>query len=158
MPFKQTSWLFCIASLLVGCAASKPSPSVKFVREDVAPITSADPCATRLQDISGDLLLYYSVNHHLPQSLDELANLPDVGEIPPLVCPVSHQPYIYNRVGIPLPEQHSRIVLYDPTPAHSGFRWGITLSPSEAGKPLIMKVVALHESVFQSQAPQSQGQ
>jgi hypothetical protein len=144
--------LFCIASLLVGCAGSaKPQPSVRFVDQNIAPITNTDPCATRLQDISGDLLLYYAANHHLPEQLDELTNLPDVGEVPPFVCPVSHQPYIYNRAGIPLPEQDSRIVLYDATPAHSGLRWGIIVNTPEAGRPLVMKVIALRESLFQSQ-------
>ncbi|HMB94788.1 MAG TPA: hypothetical protein VKK61_01985, partial [Tepidisphaeraceae bacterium] len=88
------------------------------------------------------------VNHHLPAQLSELADLPDVGTLPEFICPVSHQPYIYDRAGIPLPEQQSRIVLYDATPAHSGLRWGIALNQPQAGKAIIMKVIALRESIF----------
>ena len=145
--------LFCIALLIVGCAAPSkpPQPTVNFVRQDTAPISNTDACAMRMQDICGDLLLYYAENHHMPEQLDELANVPDIGEVPPFVCPVSHQPYIYDRAGIMLPEQQSRVVLYDATPAHSGMRWGITVSDPQAGKPVIMKVIALREAYFASQ-------
>jgi hypothetical protein len=155
MLLKHSHGALCITLILVGCAAStKPAPIARLGEQNNAPITSADACATRLQDISGDLLLYYAINHHLPQTLDELSDLPDIGQVPPLVCPVSHQPYIYDRVGIPLPGQDSRIVLYDATPAHSGYRWGITVSTPQAGKPLVMKVIALSESIFTSQSKQ----
>ena len=149
---KRLAGLLVLALLTSACSESKKPPSnIKLVRKDIAPITNTDPCATRLQDISGDLLLYYAMNHHLPQQLSELAQLPDIGPLPEFVCPVSHQPYIYQRQGIPLPEQQSRIVLYDATPAHSGLRWAITMNDPQAGQSIIMKVIALRDSYFTSQ-------
>src|SRR5450432_971101 len=130
---KRLDCLLCLAALMLGCSSS-PAPSGKIVKQETAAISNTDPCATRMQDICGDLLLYYAVNHHLPAQLSELADLPDVGTLPEFICPVSHQPYIYDRAGIPLPEQQSRIVLYDATPAHSGLRWGIALNQPQAGK------------------------
>src|SRR4051812_10374522 len=43
---------------------------------DVAPITNTDACASHLHQICGPLLLYYHLNHHLPENLDELRAVP----------------------------------------------------------------------------------
>jgi hypothetical protein len=142
-------FLVC-AALVYGCTASPP-PRAKSNpnKPNSAAITNTDACATRLQDISGDLLLYYATYRHLPNEMGELENVPGL-EMPELVCPVSHRPYIYDRVGVFLPRQQTRVILYDPTPAHSGFRWAISASEPQAGKPLIMKVIAVPESDFTS--------
>ena len=45
-------------------------------KQDINTISNTDPCAMRLHDICGALLLYYQQNHTLPKRLDDLANSP----------------------------------------------------------------------------------
>ena len=122
----------------------------KSTRQTGAPaISNTDPCAMRLHDICGALLLYYQQNHTLPKSLDELANSPLLEGSQALVCPVSKQPYLYNPVGITNAESRARLICYDPTPAHAGCRWAITITePAQENGPLVTKVIGLPESHF----------
>src|SRR5688500_14109954 len=50
-------------------------------------ITNTDPCATRLHDISGALLLYYARNNDLPPALADLQGTPGVDGPASFECP-----------------------------------------------------------------------
>lgn len=141
------SLLICAALAGFSCTAprkSQASPSD-------APITNTDPCATRLHDLCGPLLLYYATHRQLPPQLEELRSVSGLESAVELVCPVSGRPYLYNPQGILLPEQQARVVIYDPLPSHSGMRWGISIIEPSGPGPLITKVIALPESVFRFQ-------
>ena len=90
--------------ILVGCQTSTPD-----IPESGSVI---DPCADRLHDISGHLLLNYSLNQRLLQTLDDLRAASGQAEAPPLVCPVSGKPYIYRPEGLQVSGQVGRLVLY----------------------------------------------
>ena len=101
----------------------------------------------RLHDLCGPLLMYYRLHQALPQRLAELKEMPSFGADVELTCPVSKQPYVYNAFGLPSPDKSERVIIYDATPAHSGFRWAVSIiEPKDANAPLITKVIALPES------------
>lgn len=117
-------------------------------KEGVNAISNTDPCASRLHDICEPLLLYYLKNNRLPARLEELRDLPGFEQIE-LTCPVSRQNYLYNPVGITTAESRARIICYDPTPAHAGCRWAISIiEPQDSNGPLVTKVIGLPESHF----------
>ncbi|MEP0842766.1 MAG: hypothetical protein HRF43_08645 [Phycisphaerae bacterium] len=117
-----------------------------------APITNTDPCATRLHDICGPLLLYYARRHQLPARLEELSGVPGFEEIKDFTCPVSGRPYVYDPAGTISSAPPSRVILYDPAPSHSGLRWAVSIIEPEGDGPLVTKVIALQESYFTRRA------
>lgn len=139
-------WITAVSA--AGCAQQSAGPAARkgpsTGPSGVTPITNTDPCASRLHDLCGPLLLYYSAEGHLPERLDELAQVG--GQAGPLVCPASGRPYVYNPNGLPGPEAGTRVIIYDPLPSHSGVRWGISIRAGGEGEPLIAKVIALPES------------
>jgi hypothetical protein len=134
-----------LLSVAIGCATTPSQPSRKAPpassKPSPAPNLDTDPCATRLHEISGLLLLYYGKQHHLPQTLADLADTPGFSAVGALACPTSHQPYTYNPDGIQIPSVPGTVVVYDPVPIHAGYRWAIIVVPSDG--PLITKVIAL---------------
>jgi hypothetical protein len=153
--------LVCLLAVAPGCGDSKPAPrTTPQPRLDgappaaQAPISNTDPCAMRLHDLCGPLLMYYRLHQALPQRLAELKEMPSFGADVELTCPVSKQPYVYNAFGLPSPDKSERVIIYDATPAHSGFRWAVSIiEPKDANAPLITKVIALPESQFQLNIP-----
>ena len=138
-----------VLALLIGCAGSKTQLAPRAsTRPLQAPISNTDPCATRLHDLCGPLLLYYATHHKLPARAEELLAVPGFDIAKELVCPVSQKQYIYNSAGIPTPGRGGRIILFDPTPAHSGQRWAIAIQEITGDQPLVAKVIALPESFF----------
>lgn len=133
---------------VAGCANTGGKPATKPADKTTPTVTANDPCANRLQDLSGGLLLFYLEKGRLPDSLEEMERLPGNDDLEDPVCPVSGKAYVYVADGIFLPEQHTRVIVYDATPAHPGFRWAITIGNPEPGKPLITKVIGLPESTF----------
>lgn len=131
-------------AVTVGCASNASNPR----KPAVAPISNTDPCATKLHDVSGAFLLYYRANNRLPNSLAELENLPGDEAIGNAACPASGKPYVYTATGIYMVERGQRVILYDATPAHSGYRWAITVLEPVPDEPLQTRVVALPESFF----------
>jgi hypothetical protein len=126
-----------LAMVAGGCQTSTPSarrPSAKI-----------DPCAERLHDICGRLLLYYRGNGKLPVALADMKGL-DSGALPPLVCPLSDKPYIYRKDGLRVTGRPGLLVLYDAEPVHSGMRWGISVETASEGQPLTGRVVLLPDS------------
>jgi hypothetical protein len=135
-------------------APDKPSAKVEQTRPNPTPVDpgmpvlTGDPCANRLHDICGALLLYYAANHHLPEKLDELARLPGFEHVNEFTCPVSKQPYVYNPVGILDIEKNTRVIIYDPAPTHRGTRAAISVVEPKGNEALVTKVVGLPESWF----------
>jgi hypothetical protein len=101
-----------------------------------------DACADRLHDISGQLLLCYSRNGQLPKRLEDLAEM-GTGIVPPLACPVSGKPYVYDRQGLAIPKSDKKILVHDPLPCHTGKRWAVVADAVEADKPLVCRVVLM---------------
>ena len=128
-------WL-AIAALAAGCKTSDRTsypvrkPSVKI-----------DPCAERLHDVCGQLLLYHSIHKRLPKTLEELKASDSATT--PLVCPTSGEFYIYNSKGLQISDQLGRLVLYDARASHSGMRWGILVGDADSRKPLQTRVILL---------------
>ena len=107
----------------------------------------------RLHDLSGALLSYYAVHYEFPAELSDLAGQTWGPALPPLVCPVSQLPYIYDPEGFLLPERSARILVHDAAPVHSRLRWAVTVEePGEDGLPAT-KVLALPESFFLLRPP-----
>ena len=97
------------------------------------------------------MLLYYAIHHNLPEHLDELKPLANPGTDTSFTCPVSHRPYVYVPGGLTVPSSQQRyLILYDPTPAHNGFHWGITAAPPAPGQPLATWITPLTVRVLQA--------
>ena len=105
------------------------------------------PCADRLHQIAGHLLLYYSQKGKLPPTLAELQTETEgPGDLPPLVCPVSGKPYSYNPDGEDLPNRRGRVLVYDSEPTHVGRRWGLVTPTETPGKgPFATRILLLPE-------------
>ena len=125
-----------VAALAIGCHTTAPEPS--------QPSIQLDPCAERLHDLCGHLLLYCSVHKKLPPTLEELAATSSPASAP-LVCPLSKKPYVYDPVGLPIEGRPGRLVLYDPEPTHSGMRWGILAAAPTEGGLITANVILLSE-------------
>lgn len=125
------------AALAAGCETSAGAVRTR-------PPTVNDPCAERLHDLCGRILLLYSASGDLPETLEALARV-GAGPLPPLVCPSSGQPYIYNREGVRIKGRAGRLVLYDPAPSHTGMRWAVFVETGEGSRPLTTRVVLLPE-------------
>ena len=120
--------------LLTGCASAPRGAS-----KPRALNSNTDPCAVRLHEMCGPLLLYFAQNHMLPEDPSILAD--------DFTCPVSHQRYVYNRDGFPAPRDSSlRVIIYDAKPFHEGARWGIAVMQPRGDAPLVAKVIAIPET------------
>jgi hypothetical protein len=111
-----------------------------------------DPSAGRLQDIGGDLLLYYRLYHQMPQSLEDIKTIVGADSQPNLISP-SGQPYIYAPGGLWIPKQDKCIMVYDPSLTPDGEHWCLLMPPSKPGGALSVNVVAIPEPVFRSYRP-----
>ncbi len=130
-------WI-AIAVIATGCQTSERA--VSPVRK---PSVKIDPCAERLHDVCGQLLLYHSIHKRLPKTLEELKASDSATT--PLVCPTSGGFYVYNSKGLQIPGQLGRLVLYDARANHSGMRWGISVGDADSRKPLQTRVILLSE-------------
>ena len=161
LKIRNLSLLLC-CGLLVACGeAPKPraaaSPGMTTATTSAAaapdadrPVTDptelafdTDPCATRLQDIAGSLLMYYITNHRLPPKLSDLSSYASA----PLnfTCPASHLPYVYDPVTLSVDAGHPQLILYDAKPVHEGQRWGIVGRPAEGKQPETLWVVHFNQ-------------
>jgi len=131
--------LFCLACcvaltmIAAGCQTAAPAARKTGVE--------TDPCADRLHEISGALLLYCSIRGKLPDKLADLKGA-DIAPLPPLVCPLSGTPYVYNREGLQVQGRPGRLVVYDAAPSHDGKRWGIL---ADLGAQLSARVIPVPE-------------
>ena len=128
-----------VAAAICGCRTATPA-----VRK---PSTEMDPCAERLHEVCGYLLLHYAGHETLPENPADLQGVTS-DPLPPLVCPVSGKAYIYNRDGLEVPGRPGRLVLYDAAPTHGGMRWAVSAEVNGTNQPLTARVILLPESVF----------
>lgn len=145
--------LLLAGAALAGCGGpQKPAPTPPDPRASGAQgraISPTDPCAMRLHEMGAPLLLYYGMTTELPRKLEDLSKVPGFENIRDFTCPVSRQPYIYNPIGIVSPDDPARLIIYCPTPAHTGLRLGIAIiEPRTPQDALLTKVIALPESHF----------
>ena len=139
------AWIALLAAAVAaGCRTPAPPPVARGVE--------SDPCADRLHDLCGRLLLYYSAHAQLPE---HLADLGGVGSdaAASLACPVSGKPYLYIPRGLPVPGWPGRLILHDAEPCHSGRRWGILAEPPRSREPLVVRVVRVPETAVRRQPP-----
>lgn len=117
--------------------------------DPVAPISNTDPCATRLHELCGPLLLFFQSRQRLPDRIEELREIRGFENLE-ITCPVSNRPYVCRPIGIATGDGQPRIVIFDPAPSHSGFRWAVTIIEPTEDRPRapITKVIALPESAF----------
>lgn len=132
-------------SVLGGCGSHDRAAAPETRR----PSVQEDPCAQRLHDLSGRLLLYYSQRARLPASLDALPPL-DPADPTPAVCPVSGLAYVYAPAGVRVPDYPGRLVLYDAQPSHAGMRWGVFVDTATAGGHLTARVLPVAEDAFRA--------
>lgn len=131
-----------VAAVAAAGCQTPPAATPVAATASNRPGQAVDDCASRLHDICGQLLLYYSVKGRLPQKLEETPSIS--GEpLPPLLCPVSQKPYTYNRGGVEIAGTNGRAIVYDSQPTHSGARWAIVMETVRPGKPLVARVVQL---------------
>jgi hypothetical protein len=110
---------------------------------------AVEPCAARLQDISGALLLFFQEHNRLPDTLDELRPMNAFGAPLQFVCPTNGQPYVYATAPVQGDPGARWILMYDATPLHDGHRWVILGRPPQGRQPVSMWVVSLDEKTFQ---------
>jgi len=132
------SVVFLLALAAAGAAGctwvpeKKPAPPLDL---------SLDPCPSRLHDIAGSLLLYYVAHENLPP--DTVA-IQQAGQVcPPLECPLTHRPYVYNPYGVEISGVIGLVVMYDDAPVHDGRRWGLIVSQISPAAPLKVDVIRL---------------
>lgn len=135
-------WWVGFCAFAAGCRMEENS--IPVVQR---PSVRMDPCAERLHDICGHLLLYHSVHNKLPPTLEQLRPAGDV-PLPPLVCPVSGKAYTYDPAGLASPDGKGRLVMYDPQPSHSEMRWAIMVATPADGAGVTARVILLPESEF----------
>lgn len=141
-------WTRALVLLALGWAAGCETSGKPAAPSPRPPAT--DPCAERLHEVSGQLLLYYATNKRLPRSLDELAKAELRSSGPPLVCPESGKAYLYRPDGLAIPDHPGLLVLNDATAVHNGGRWGIFRSTSDSGTSLGFRVMWIDEATMGS--------
>ena len=138
-------------SLAAGCqnpVVSVPSPGAA-TRAAIAPLSIQDPCANRLHDLGGLLLLYAAVHQQLPPTLEALRPYVDAGQTLQVTCPVSGRPYVYPPLGLTAPGDSRRIILYDAAP-HQGYREALMLTPDADNKAPIFDVILVTDDVLRA--------
>ena len=127
--------LAMVLALAAGCTLPMPPPQRPASRP-AGP--ESDPCAERLHEVAGQLLMFYVEHRQLPDALAQL-NLPEAQ----LSCPVCKRPYVYDPQGVLLSNLSVRAVLWDPQPCHSGVRWAVVMDEPKPGKPLSLNVIPI---------------
>jgi hypothetical protein len=162
----KPSIVLLAALLLAGCQPAAPSPAVvpsgptevdfsqqndsgTITGEPPSPdaIVSADPAASRLQDIGGFMLLYYRDHKQLPPTLDDLAQMAG-GDSLNLTAPRSNREFAYQPNGLWSPEHPDKcIIAYDPDLVGAS-RWCLLMTPPTNGAALVVTVLAIPENHF----------
>jgi hypothetical protein len=152
------SFALACAALLIGCTpptappstagpdAANPAPVESLIADK--PDANRDPCAQRLHDLSGAMLVYVSLYDQLPASLELLKGVPGAEPDLKANCPISGQSYAYSPQGMEVPGIEHRIYAWDASPAHGTYRWAIQLVPSVAERPPYANVIPVPETAF----------
>src|SRR5438067_5520126 len=126
---RRAALLFSVVAVLIGGCRNSPSASntraTPVEDQDQRLAGGTHACADRLHEIAGAMLLYYSVNHRMAATLEELGKSPGGENIGVASCPVSGKKYAYEPEGVIGPDGISRVVVYDVDAVHGGLRVGI---------------------------------
>jgi len=115
------------------------------------PMEGQDPCSVRLHDIEGALLMYFMINKHYPDTLEELRSVADVDNDLKFSCPVSNQAYGYAPRGLRAPGRQKLIIVWDTDTAHAGKRNCImAVDTPNSHSPQSLEVLSIPEPVFLS--------
>ena len=146
--WRRLGAIACLAGLLLyGCTTGDGGAAPADAQP--ADLTLSDPCAMRLHDLSGALLLYHASTGELPPTLEALRRVPNaIGPLETFECPVSSASYVYAPQGVSLLGRVPKVVLFDASPVHDGKRWAVEVLDSTPGSPLVTKVVAIPEETF----------
>lgn len=112
-----------------------------------------DPSAVRLDEIRGQILLYYAVHRKLPPRLEDLASFADLGTEASYVSPTTGKPYTYLPAGLVTPGQTRRLIVYDAQPPAGATRWGILMGEPQGDQPAATWAVPLSDAVFKAYVP-----
>ncbi len=152
----------CMAMILCGgcrsTGASNPKPTASGAAPPAQPadandITQTDPCAARLHEIAGAMLMYYAVNRRLPERLAELEPLADVDVTLNFTCPLSGLPYVYVPAGLRAAGRSKAIILHDAAASHGGVRWCVLMPDTSTSTGKALEVLAMPEGVFRLYGP-----
>jgi hypothetical protein len=159
-PFRVSCFVFCVLALFACAQPQKPKatpvqapPTPDEHAEHNALIIdlATDPCAIRMQDVGGALALYYHENQGFPEKLEAIRPYANKWHlnIGNLTCPASGEPYVYYPSGLSAPFQVRRLVLFDKSPVHKGWRWGVVMAPPPQGMVVVTpEVVRLSQEVL----------
>ena len=159
-----TAVIFLLVMMLLMCGCQTVSVTKKPITETGVALpadrpatddesVASDPCAIRLHDIEGTMLLFYAVNKRLPDSLEDLKPLADFGSQLQLVCPATGQAYQYDPRGLMSAGRSKRIIVWDSTAAHHGNRFCILMPYTPPGAAMSLEVVAVPEADFGTYVP-----
>jgi len=115
-----------------------------------------DPVSGRMQDIVY-VMLSYIANHQdqLPDTLEQLREVPGQGPTLNLVCPGTNEEFKYSRAGMYAGKDPRRLIMWEPTPSHSQgkARACVFIPRIEPGAAVIPEVRIIPEEEFQKAAP-----
>ena len=110
-----------------------------------------DPVSGRMQDIEY-VLLSYIANHRnqLPDSLDQLKEVPGQGPTLNLICPGTQEQFKYSGTGMYAGKDPRRLIMWEPTPSHSSgkARACLFIPRIEPGAAIIPEVRIIPEEEF----------
>jgi hypothetical protein len=149
---------------LAGCQPSTPPPTnngqpLPEFHGSLDQALNSDECSAHMQnDIEQALAIYLLNNRNqLPDTLEQLKQVPGIGPTLNLNCPVTGTPYIYSAAGLFLPpeakEEKRRVILWEPTPSHHGCRACLLIPRLVAGQSVAMEVKPIPEVMFQKAVP-----
>jgi hypothetical protein len=170
--FDRRLILFLGACALLGCQQQPPPPTerpaprsydfsqapppVSPNAQTLSPddIGASDPTATRLQDIGGYVLLYYSEYEHMPASLDDLRSMPGGGDLQ--FTSAYGQPLQFVPPGLWPPGTGNKcIIAFDPS-VSGGKRWCLFMTLPRGGAALSVDVASITDGAFQNYHPLDQ--
>ncbi len=128
----------------------RPLPTVKPELAEAL----TDPCADQLGALCEKLFLYYVAHQKLPSSLAQLPATTNRAATP-LACPVCHEAYVYDLQGLEVTGRQGKLIVYDAVACHREMRNGIFFEASQAGEPIVIRVVRLADKAIVW--PQSKG-
>jgi hypothetical protein len=130
------------------------APKSKVPPQPTMELSPTDPCAERLHALCGPLLMYYKLNRKLPAAIEDLQDIAGPDPDVEFTCPESGKPYVLFTTRLPRGHDPGFILISDAEPSHLGLRWAISVEePRNTAEPLITRVVAEPESLFQTHVP-----
>lgn len=135
--------LALLAVAVGGCTT--PAEPVRAAPAEILG-ASLDPCADRLHEIGGQLLVYYAIHKELPGRLEDLNAGRPPGERLSFVCPQNGKAYVYDPQGIEVEGVTGCVIVYDAEPIHTNMRWCLTFEEPCPGHRLASDVIRLPDA------------